>query len=683
MFNLDIRSLSFMGMLSSILLAVGLQFVNRVIVRDPAFRLWTIGATASGLAFVLLALRGLIPDLFSIVIANTLLAVGASWQFLGNRVFQGKRRELPWCWWLSAATALLFFIFTYLTPNLAVRIVIISAVLAVLHFASAFVLLRPLDSQDELLRRFVAGAYLVLATLLAWRAVASLFEGPIDPNFMLSSGMIQTFTFVLLIGLNLALGIGLPLLVLGRTQALLMASEERYRTLIEWSPEPMGVLDGCSLIYVNPAAITLFGATSAQELLSRPMLDLVHPDYRQVAAGRMKSAIETGARNPLIEQKYLKLDGSVIDVEVQSIGIVFDGKAAIQIAMNDVTERKFLQDQIRQLAFYDALTGLPNRRLFCDRLSQAMAANKRNACFGAVLFLDLDNFKPLNDRHGHEVGDKLLVEAARRMTCCVRQMDTVARFGGDEFVVLVSELETDQGNSAARAALIAEKIRASLAQPYILKIECEAAEAPVLLEHRCSASIGLTLFSGHEATQDAILKSADVTMYEAKQDGRNQVRLAAPMCKAAGVHENAGGDFMHLVWHNTYESGNALIDAQHRGLFDAANVLLNARLCGQSNADVATLIDALIHDVAVHFSDEEALLSAAGFPGAAEHAVLHRQLLERAGRLIRRFQAGTLATGELFEFLAHDLVARHILDEDRVCFPYLADRLHRPSTGDL
>ena len=683
MLNLDIRTLSFITMLSTILVAIGLQFVNRVIVRDPAFRLWTLGATASGVGYVLLAMRGVIPDLFSIVIANTLLATGASWQYLGNRVFQGKRREFPWYGWLIGATAVLFVVFTYLMPSLSARIVIISAVLSAVYLASACVLLRPLESQDKLLRRFVAGTYLLLVIFLAWRAVASVFMGPIDPNFMLSSSMLQTFTFVLLISLNLALGIGLPLLVLGRTQGLLMASEARYRTLIELSPEPMGVLDGRSLIYVNPAAIRMFGAASVQDLLAKPMLELVHPDFRQSAAERMKATIETGTLNPLVEQKYLKLDGSVIDVEVQSIGIVFDGKPAVQIAMTDITERKLLQDQIRQLAFHDPLTGLPNRRLFCDRLSQAMAANKRNACFGAVMFLDLDNFKPLNDTQGHEIGDKLLVEAAARLTQCVRQVDTVARFGGDEFVVLISELETDHERSVARAALIAEKIRATLSQAYTLEIERDAIDAAISLEHRCSASIGLTLFSGHEASQDEILKSADVTMYEAKQDGRNQVRLAPALRQAADAPENAGADFMHLVWHKAYESGNALIDAQHRALFDIANRLMNARLSGKSSTGVATLIDTLIHDAVAHFADEEALLNAAGFPGVAEHAASHRQLVGRAARLVEDFHSGTLATGELFEFLAHDLVARHMLDEDRAYFSYLANGPHSPSTGDL
>ena len=131
----------------------------------------------------------------------------------------------------------------------------------------------------------------------------------------------------------------------------------------------------------------------------------------------------------------------------------------------DITERKQMEDQVHQLAFYDTLTHLPNRRLLDDRLSQTMAASKRSACYGALMFLDLDNFKPLNDMHGHVVGDLLLIEAADRLEACVREMDTVARFGGDEFVVMISDLDADKSRIDAQARLIAEKIRVALSDP--------------------------------------------------------------------------------------------------------------------------------------------------------------------------------------------------------------------------
>lgn len=191
----------------------------------------------------------------------------------------------------------------------------------------------------------------------------------------------------------------------------------------------------------------------------------------------------------------------------------------------ETTERKRLQDQIHQLAFYDPLTSLPNRRLLHDRLSQAIAASRRSRCYGALLFLDLDNFKPLNDTHGHEAGDLLLMEAARRLTACVREMDTVARFGGDEFVVIISALHTDPEVSQQETEHIARKILSSLSEPYQLTVRIEG-QAPRTVAHRCTASIGVALFVGEGADREGVLKSADAAMYQAKEGGRNRICFA-------------------------------------------------------------------------------------------------------------------------------------------------------------
>jgi len=190
----------------------------------------------------------------------------------------------------------------------------------------------------------------------------------------------------------------------------------------------------------------------------------------------------------------------------------------------EITERKRVQDQVQQLALYDTLTKLPNRRLLNDRLAQTLAANSRKACYGALMFVDLDNFKPLNDRHGHFVGDLLLIEAADRIKSCLRKMDTVARFGGDEFVVMLTELNSDKATSQSQAGIVAEKIRVSLSEAYLLKLKREG-EADTIVEHHCSASIGVVLFIGHDATQDDILKWADKAMYQAKDAGRNSIRF--------------------------------------------------------------------------------------------------------------------------------------------------------------
>jgi diguanylate cyclase (GGDEF)-like protein/PAS domain S-box-containing protein len=192
--------------------------------------------------------------------------------------------------------------------------------------------------------------------------------------------------------------------------------------------------------------------------------------------------------------------------------------------MLDITGRKNMEEQVRQLAFYDTLTNLANRRLLNDRLIQAMSASHRSGAYGAILVIDLDNFKPINDKHGHLVGDALLVEAAARLKSSVRSMDTVGRFGGDEFVVMLSELSTDEVDSKIQAGAVAEKIRITLAKPYVLTVQ-HAGQSDVQIEHHCTACIGAVLFKGKSVCQDTLFERADAAMYLGKEAGRDQIRF--------------------------------------------------------------------------------------------------------------------------------------------------------------
>jgi diguanylate cyclase (GGDEF)-like protein len=181
-------------------------------------------------------------------------------------------------------------------------------------------------------------------------------------------------------------------------------------------------------------------------------------------------------------------------------------------------------EKIQDLAFHDSLTQLANRNLIIDRLEQTIALSKRSGIYAAMLFLDLDNFKSLNDTHGHSAGDLLLIEAARRIKSCVREVDTVGRFGGDEFVVMLSELSADKNESMSQVMLVAEKIRNALSVPYLLTIStCPQTEK--FIEHWCTASIGMVVFKNHETNTDDIFKMADSAMYKAKQSGPNHIRF--------------------------------------------------------------------------------------------------------------------------------------------------------------
>jgi diguanylate cyclase (GGDEF)-like protein/PAS domain S-box-containing protein len=189
----------------------------------------------------------------------------------------------------------------------------------------------------------------------------------------------------------------------------------------------------------------------------------------------------------------------------------------------DITERKNAEEKIQHLAFYDQLTGLPNKTLLLDRLKQAMAANLRGDRHGALLMIDLDNFKTLNDTLGHDVGDLLLQQAAQRLLICVREDDTVARIGGDEFVVMLTGLGGSQEDAANGAEAVTKKVLAMLAQPYLL----------ANVKQRSTASIGVTLFKGNFASRDDLIKQVDLAMYRSKDAGRNTWRFFDPLMETA------------------------------------------------------------------------------------------------------------------------------------------------------
>ena len=192
-------------------------------------------------------------------------------------------------------------------------------------------------------------------------------------------------------------------------------------------------------------------------------------------------------------------------------------------AFTDISESKAAEDEIRQLAFFDPLTRLPNRRLLLDRLQHGLAASARNRHHGALLFIDLDNFKNLNDSLGHDKGDLLLQHVAARLTECVRAGDTVSRLGGDEFVLMLEDLSENQRDAAAQAEVVGEKIVEALNQDYQLGAQ----------EYHCTPSIGITLYCGQDASVDELLQQADLAMYQAKAAGRNTLRFFQPDMQSA------------------------------------------------------------------------------------------------------------------------------------------------------
>ena len=406
-------------------------------------------------------------------------------------------------------------------------------------------------------------------------------------------------------------------------------SEQRYRTLVEWSPDPILVHRMGEILYVNPAAVKAFGAERAEQLLGRQTSTLVHPDYQAQQTSRMHAIAAHQPVPPMVESCFVRLDGSAFDVEVQGTPIAYEGKPAIHVVMRDITKRKQANDrlklaanvfsharegivitdantlilevnatfstitgysreevlgtqpsmfrreerteayfdvmwhdltnhghwsgeinclhksgtpytelitisavndargvvqnyvmlfiditamktyqqQLEALAHFDALTHLPNRLLLADRLRQAMSQSQRRHQPLAVVFLDLDGFKAVNDRYGHDVGDQLLVVVSQRMKCALREGDTLARLGGDEFVAVLVDLDTPED-----AEPVLERLLQAAADPVSV--------GDLLLN--VSASMGIAVYPRDGAYADLLLRRADQSMYLAKEAGRNR-----------------------------------------------------------------------------------------------------------------------------------------------------------------
>ncbi len=299
----------------------------------------------------------------------------------------------------------------------------------------------------------------------------------------------------------------------------------------------------------NGSMATMFKRTN-EEIVGSPYVSLVHPDERDVSHQKMLALLASDIDLVDLERLYWRGDGSTFwgNLSGKRFHDSRGHERGLLGVIMDITARRQAQEEIRNLAFYDPLTGLPNRRLLLDRIERGMASCARHGSHGSVVFIDLDNFKTLNDTLGHDTGDMLLTQVAQRLRDCVRQEDTVARLGGDEFIVFLTGLHAQAAHAAAEAESVARKIIDVLSAPYRLGGHVV----------RSTPSLGIALFHGAGTPANELLKQADMAMYESKADGRNTLRFFDPRMQTA-INARAA---MEKALYQALEHGEFLLHFQ-------------------------------------------------------------------------------------------------------------------------
>jgi len=278
-------------------------------------------------------------------------------------------------------------------------------------------------------------------------------------------------------------------------------SESKHRQLVDTVPMGIIIHAAGKLCYVNPAAISMLGVPNPENVLGVPLLDFVAEDDREITENLM-NRLQQGESSRPIETRFLHRDGSQFWAEIRGVPVEYESQPAVQMLIQDISARKQAEQQLTQMSYTDELTGLPNRRLYGDRLEQACSLARRRNRRLCLLFIDLDRFKIINDTRGHACGDKVLQIVAARLIQTLRDSDTAARMGGDEFAVLLPETEPEQ------ALRVSNKLIAALKEPVPLGDQFVS----------IGASIGMASFPNDGEDSDTLLKHADSAMYHAKEN---------------------------------------------------------------------------------------------------------------------------------------------------------------------
>lgn len=300
-------------------------------------------------------------------------------------------------------------------------------------------------------------------------------------------------------------GVAIDIANLKKTEAMLQESEARYRNVLEIMPNLIIICYQDQIVYANPSAAKMAGVNAPSDLIGRSIFDFILPPYKQKAINRSQQILQDIGVNERVEYELVRPDGTIFNIEIMSDRINFDGRPCILVVGNDVTEKKKFQEKITYMAYHDALTNLPNRYMYNETLEEALIAAKEHNQKLAVLFIDLDRFKYINDTMGHEAGDQLLSQVAVRLTGRVRIEDTVFRLGGDEFVILLKGIDKKATHKTTNSIV-------------------KSFSAPFMIGNKAvyiTPSIGISMYPEDGEDKESLNKKADIAMYVAKGKGNN------------------------------------------------------------------------------------------------------------------------------------------------------------------
>lgn len=501
MLELDIRTLLVVTALVSTGSAVALLFLWRAQKQQNGTGFWALGMSLVAMGSLLISARGYIPDFFSLVIANSLFVIGFLLILRGIRIFTGTPPLLFLDIGLPPIAALLFYYFNYIEPNLNIRIAVLSSCFVIICSLIVLTLIRDKDAPWRGAGLAVAMVYGLFGLSYAVRGSIALLS-PFEYTFMSAS---SSSVLVFLSGIFMLGGSAITLILL--IYATLESQLRIVSRAVNQSASSIIITDTKGRIdYINPALLDKTGYSAAELIGENPRIlaSGKTPAEEYSLLWKTLSAGETWRG-----EFYNRKKNGELYWEIASVAPVKqrNGKVSHYVAIKeDITALKVAEERILHMANHDLLTGLPTRRLSMDRLESGLAMARRNKTKLALLYVDIDGFKVVNDNCGHNVGDQVLKEISKRFCACVREIDTVARVGGDEFLIILTNIEDLQD-----VISVAKELLKEVTQPYPIEIS----------DIDIGASIGVAIYPDDGVRAQELVNLADQAMYEVKRKGKN------------------------------------------------------------------------------------------------------------------------------------------------------------------